>query len=113
MVKDKGFVSEHMPGSYGKIKDINPRLAVLKALPEVNVLGHTGGEWLSYGGASGALGTDMRGRFSNEIINAEDPLGSALPVTSVYGDMATSAAKAAMKVMSMSFSRLKNKAPKS
>ena len=90
----KGFVSEHMPGSYGKIKDINPRLAVLKALPEVNVLGHTGGEWLSYGGASGALGTDMRGRFSNEIINAEDPLGSALPVTSVYGDMAGSAVKA-------------------
>jgi len=90
----KGFVSEHMPGSYGKIKDINPRLAVLKALPEVNVLGYTGGEWLSYGGASGALGTDMRGRFSNEIINAEDPLGSALPVTSVYGDMAGSAVKA-------------------
>lgn len=93
LVKDA--TASFMPSQYKHIKDIDPRLALLTALPEVSAFGHTGGEWLSYGGASGMLGWDLRSRFSNEIINSEDPLGSVFPSTSVYGDMIGSAAKAA------------------
>jgi len=94
LVKDA--VANFMPSRYKDIKDFDPRLSLLKSLPEVNVFGHTGGEWASYGAASVLTGTDLRGRFSNEIVNAEDPVGSIFPSTSVYGDMIGSAAKAAM-----------------
>lgn len=86
LVKDA--IAHFAPSKYKYVKDFDPRLAVLQTLPDTKV-----GELLSFGGASVATGADLRSRFSNEIINTEDPLGSVFPSTSVYGDMISSGAK--------------------
>lgn len=92
----KDVIANLSPKTYAKIKGFDPKLSLLQALPEITAFGHTGGEWASYGAASVLLGADMRGRFSNEILNADDPVGSLLPSVSVYGGMAESLGKAAI-----------------
>jgi hypothetical protein len=89
-----------------KYPTFDPRTELLKALPDVNILGLTGGEALAYGGASAVLGTDMRSRFSNEIVDSEKILSSMIPGIGIYGDMVGSAAKTAMNPNAQTFAQL-------
>jgi hypothetical protein len=81
-------LAHYLPESY---PTYDPRVELLKSLPETKILGLTGGEAASYGGASALLGTDMRSRLSNETVDSEHIARSLVPGIGIYGDMASSA----------------------
>jgi hypothetical protein len=86
----QNMVAEYLPEHYNTF---DPRVALLKLMPDVQVLGHSFGEHLSAGVASTVTGMDLRSRLSNEVIDAEQPIKSVLPGVGVYGDVLKSTGK--------------------
>jgi hypothetical protein len=87
-------MAKHMPANYDKVA-FDPKELAISLTPEKGVMGMLG-DVANYGLPSVVHGANLSSRFSNEIANIEDPLGSYLPALSVYGKRMGSLASAAM-----------------
>lgn len=73
----KTAVSKWMPQHYDKVKNIGVKDTLMKNLPDVAV----------YGTVSAATGAQMASRFTNQVVDPENPLGDMLPVASQVGKL--------------------------
>ena len=103
MDKFKDIMASVMPENYSTW---DPKVALLKMLPDIKIMGNTPGEIASFGLGSVAYNADMRSRMSNEIIDAEKPISSMLPGVGVYGDMLGSIGKTMAKPNENTFAQL-------